>query len=36
MADEQALPKVFALQEKTRDIPWISLLIITGLALIIC
>ncbi len=33
MAREHALPKVFALQERTRPVPWVSLLVLTGLSL---
>jgi len=34
MSEDKALPKIFALQEKTRNIPWISLLVIGGFALL--
>lgn len=34
MAEEQALPQVFSLSERTRDIPWVSLCIITALTLL--
>jgi amino acid transporter len=34
MAQEHALPKVFSLKERSRNIPWVSLLIITGVALV--
>ncbi len=33
MAREQALPHVFSLRERTKDIPWVSLCIISALAI---
>ena len=33
MAEDRALPCVFALQERSKAIPWVSLLIITGVTL---
>ncbi len=33
MAQEEELPKVFSHRERTRDIPWVSLCIITGVTL---
>jgi amino acid transporter len=33
MAAERALPKVFARQNKTRHVPWVALVVLTGLAL---
>ncbi|NOX80350.1 MAG: amino acid permease [Deltaproteobacteria bacterium] len=34
MARDQALPHVFSLRERTKDIPWVSLCIISALAII--
>ncbi len=34
MAEYAALPHVFSLREKTRDIPWVSLCAITGVTLV--
>ena len=34
MAEEDALPSVFSMRERTRDIPWVSLCIITGVTLL--
>ena len=34
MAEEQALPRVFSMRERTRDIPWVSLCLITGVTLV--
>ncbi len=34
MAMEKELPEVFGHRERTRDIPWVSLLVITGLTLV--
>ncbi len=34
MAEDRALPCVFALQERSKAIPWVSLLIITGVTLV--
>ncbi len=34
MAQEQALPKVFSHRERTRDIPWVSLCVISGITLL--
>lgn len=33
MARERALPRAFALQERTRPVPWVALLALTGLSL---
>ena len=35
MARDQALPRVFALRERTRNIPWVSMCVITALALLL-
>jgi len=34
MAEDQALPCVFSIKERTRDIPWVSLCIISGVTLV--
>ncbi len=34
MAEDEALPKLFSMRERTRDIPWVSLCIITGITLL--
>ena len=34
MAKEQALPDVFSIKERTRDIPWVSLCLISGVTLL--
>jgi len=34
MAKDHALPKAFSIKERTRDIPWVSLCIITGVTLL--
>jgi len=34
MAEEQALPHAFSIRERTRDIPWVSLCIISGVTLV--
>lgn len=34
MAQDQALPKAFSHQERTRDIPWVSLCVISGITLL--
>jgi len=34
MAREHALPRVFSLRERTRPVPWVALLVLTGLALL--
>ncbi len=34
MAQEKDLPKIFSFKERTKDIPWISLLIITAVTII--
>jgi len=34
MGQESALPKVFCHRERTRDIPWVSLIVITGVTLL--
>lgn len=34
MAREKALPKAFSLKERRKDIPWVSLLVITATALV--
>jgi len=34
MAQEKELPKIFSFKERTKDIPYVSLLIITGITLI--
>ena len=34
MAEGDALPKLFSMRERTRDIPWVSLCIITGVTLL--
>jgi amino acid transporter len=34
MAQEKALPQAFSLKERTRDIPWVSLCIISGITLV--
>lgn len=34
MAQERALPRVFAMQERTRAIPWVSLSVITAVTLV--
>lgn len=33
MAQDEALPKVFSMKEKTKDIPWVSLVVITVVTL---
>ena len=34
MAQDQALPHAFSIRERTRDIPWVSLCIISGVTLV--
>ncbi len=34
MAEEHALPRVFSMRERTRPIPYVSLLVLTGLSLV--
>ena len=34
MAEEETLPKVFSMRERTRNIPWVSLLLITAVTLV--
>jgi hypothetical protein len=34
MAEERALPRVFSMRERTRDIPWVSLCVIAGVTLV--
>lgn len=34
MAQDQALPKAFSHRERTRDIPWVSLCVISGITLL--
>jgi len=34
MAEDHALPHVFSIKERTRDIPWVSLCIICGITLL--
>jgi len=34
MAQEEALPRAFSSREKTKDIPWVSLLVISGVTLV--
>ncbi|RLB71003.1 MAG: amino acid transporter [Deltaproteobacteria bacterium] len=34
MAQEKALPQAFSLRERTRDIPWVSLCLISGVTLV--
>lgn len=34
MAEDQALPRVFSIKERTRDIPWVSLCIISVITLV--
>ena len=33
MASEHALPRLFSLRERTRDVPWVSLLALTAMSL---
>ena len=34
MAQDEALPQVFSIKERTRDIPWVSLCIISGITIV--
>jgi len=34
MARDEALPRVFSLKERTRDIPWVGLVVISGASLV--
>jgi amino acid transporter len=34
MASERALPRLFSLRERTRDVPWVSLLALTAMSLV--
>ena len=34
MAQDEALPRAFSSREKTKDIPWVSLLVISGVTLV--
>jgi amino acid transporter len=35
MAAENALPRAFSMKEKTRDVPWVGLLVISGATLVL-
>jgi len=35
MAEDQALPRAFSMRERTRDIPWVSLCVVSSIALLV-